>query len=271
MFTMEVNLYNLEGKQVRRVKLPSIFETKPRSDLVMRALLSEQSRNYQPKGHSPLAGMQTTAAYIGRMGAYRTGRHMGIAIRPRQKLGGGAMGDVRRIPSSVKGRRAHPHTTEKKLVEEMNIKEYRLALASAIAGGAGENVKKVHAFEGELPIVVEDSIENVSKTKELLSILKKLNLSKDLELSHKPRIAKGHRRSSRLRHFRNSILIIVGKKEKIERAGRNIPGVDVCGVNELSMQNLAPGGMPRPSLWSESALNGVEKAVEEIKSIRARR
>ena len=262
---MEANVYNINGEVSGKLSLPSIFETPFRIDLVRRALLAEQSTRYQPQGHYLLAGLQTTAVYVGRMGAYRSGRHMGIAIRPRQKLGGGAMGDVRRIPSAVKGRRAHPHKIEKKLIELINLKEYQKAIASAIGGSANkEVVGKIHNVKA-IPIIVEDKIESIKKSKDLVNVLKKLGLEEELEKSHEPRLRKGLRRSSKRRKFRKSILIVTLNDNGISKASRNIPGVAHAKVNELNVELLAPGAMPRVIIWDEGAVKKIEEAVKELK------
>src|SRR5271170_1156031 len=162
----EVEILTLEGKSKGKMALPEIFDSEVRPELIQRAVLAENSLMLQPQGHYLLAGMQTTARYYGRMNSYRSGRHTGIAIRPRQKLGGGVQGAVRRIPSSTKGKRAHPHLIEKTLWEETNNKEYRKGLESAVSAAGSPK-----------PIVVADEIESVKKTKEMLKIFKSLNLS----------------------------------------------------------------------------------------------
>ncbi|MGC8662673.1 MAG: 50S ribosomal protein L4 [Candidatus Micrarchaeia archaeon] len=263
---MEANIYSLNGEVSGKVELPKVFGAQYRVDLVRRALLSEQSLRYQPQGHYLLAGLQTTAIYIGKMNSYRSGRHMGISIRPRQKLGGGAMGDVRRIPSSTKGRRAHPHKIEKKIVEFINAKEYRKAISSAIAGSINkEVVGKVIKVEKSLPVVVEDGIEKISKTKELLAILEKIGFGKELELSHKPKLRKGIRGVSRIRKFRKSILIVTSKDNGIGKASRNIPGVEYSKLDELKIERLAPGAIPRIIIWDESAVRKLDEAVNSLK------
>jgi len=262
---MEAEIYKLDGSVSGKIALPVIFSKEFREDLVRRAILSEQSSEYQPQGHSVLAGFNTTAVYVGKYSGYRRGRHMGIAIRPRQKLGAGAMGDVRRIPSSVKGKRAHPHKIEKRLFEQINKREYTLAIESAIAGSAhAELVAKRHQLDKHhAPFVIEDGIENVAKTKELMKILGALGMSKDLEKSHKPRLRKGTGRRSSKRHFRNSVLIVAKNPSKVEKAGRNIAGVDVCGIDSLTVSKLAPGAMPRLMLWSKGAVEGIEGALKK--------
>ena len=106
---MKVDVFNLEGSASKTVELPSAFSERVRTELIARAVLAENSLRLQPQAHYVLAGMQTTARYYGAMNSWRTGRHMGMAIRPREKLGGGVQGKVKRIPSAVKGKRAHPH------------------------------------------------------------------------------------------------------------------------------------------------------------------
>ncbi|MCL5100666.1 MAG: 50S ribosomal protein L4 [Candidatus Marsarchaeota archaeon] len=255
---MEVDVYKLDGSVEGKVTLPSVFEREFREDLIRRAILSDQSFEHQPQGHYILAGMQTTAVYVGKYTGYRRGRHMGMAIRPRQKLGGGAMGDVRRIPSSVKGRRAHPHRPEKNIFEQINKKEYDAAIASAIAGSSNkELVHQKHVSKMSLPIVIDDNLESVAKTKNLLNTFKSLGLLDDVEKSHKPRLRIGMRRVSNKRRFRSSVLIIAKNAENIIKAGRNIPGVDVCSVDDMKIEKLAPGAKPRLIVWTKSALGSV--------------
>jgi large subunit ribosomal protein L4e len=247
------NVLTIEGTNKGTVELPRAFSEQVRQDLINRAVLAERSYELQPQGHFPLAGMQTTATYYGAMHSYRTGRHMGKAIRPRQKLGGGVQGLVRRVPSSVKGKRAHPHVVEKILIERINNREYQKAIASAISATAKEH-----------PLVVEDRIEEVKRTKDMLNIFDKLKLTVVLEASKDPSIRKGVRRSSRIRHYKRSVLLIVSKESPAIKAARNIAGVDVCTVATMKANLLAPGGNPgRTAVWSESALKGIDTAIQK--------
>ena len=254
---MEAEIYKIDGSVGGKVELPVVFSEYFDVGLVRRAILSEQSSRYQPQGHYLLAGMQTTAVYVGTYSGYRRGRHMGIAIRPRQKLGGGAMGDVRRIPSSVKGRRAHQHKIEKRIEERINREEYKKAMASAIGGSSNaEMVNKAYAYgKKKVPIIVENGIEGLSKTADVVKALISLGISDTMEASHKPRLRRGLRRGIRMRHFRKGVLIVVKDgNAKIGRAARNIPGVDIRSVKELDVESLAPGAKPRLEVWSAAAV-----------------
>jgi large subunit ribosomal protein L4e len=253
----DADVFSIDGKKKGSVALPAVFEEVVRPELILRAVNAENSLKLQPQGHNPLAGMDTTAMYYGAMHSYRTGRHMGIAIRPRQKLGGGQQGAVRRIPSSVKGRRAHPHKIEKILIENINKREYTKALSSAIAASVQSETKK--------PIVVSNDIESVKKTGDMVTIIRNLKLDARLDNVDK-RIRKGLRRSSKRRSFTKAILVVVSKDSAAIKSARNIAGVDACPINKLSAGMLAPGGKPgRSVIWSEGAIGGLQAAVAKIR------
>jgi large subunit ribosomal protein L4e len=270
---MEVDVYQIDGRIEKKRALPEVFSREFNEDIVRRALLAEQSYGYQPQGHYLLAGMSTSASYTGRYGTYRTQRHTGLPPRPRQRLAKGGIGAVRKIPSAVKGRRAHPHKVEKMIVERINRKEYAKALSSAVAGtGNAALIKQYHTYQkGALPIVVSPQIEKISKTKELIRVLAALGLSDDVARSHDPRIKTGRRRVKR-RYFRKSVLIVAKDAGNVGKAGRNIPGVDVVGVDNLRINLLAPGAKPRLTLWSEAAIDsiaaGMEKSVANRNAVR---
>lgn len=253
----DAEVFSIDGRKKGSVALPAVFEETVRPDLILRAVNAENTLRLQPQGHNPLAGMDTTAMYYGSMHSYRTGRHMGIAIRPRQKLGGGQQGMVRRIPSSVKGKRAHPHKIEKILAENINRREYSKAVASAVAATVSHETK--------MPIVVSDEIESIKKTREMITLIRNLKLGAKIDNVDK-RVRKGLRRGSKRRSYTRALLIVVSKDGSALRSARNIAGVDACIVDRLSAGLLAPGGKPgRAVIWSEGAIGGLQKAVSKIR------
>ncbi|MEM3245766.1 MAG: 50S ribosomal protein L4, partial [Candidatus Micrarchaeaceae archaeon] len=215
--------------------------------------LSEQSFEFQPQGHYILAGMQTTATYYGRMSTYRTGRHMGIAIRPREKLGGGRQGKVKRIPSAVKGKRAHPHKITKKIVEIISKKEYANALKSAIAATVISNKNIVS------PIIVDDNIENLKRAKDVSTLLKQFHIP--YREGKKKILNRSHNKT----RYKSSAIIIVNNDKGIIKAARNLPGIDAVTLAKLKVKLLAPGGQTsRIAIWSESAVNNVSNAISKL-------
>ncbi|TLX96690.1 MAG: 50S ribosomal protein L4 [Thaumarchaeota archaeon] len=146
---------------------------------------------------------------------------------------------------------------------KINRKERRLALASAVAYTAHEEavVSRGHRVKRvELPIVVSDEVESVSKTSELVSLLEKVGLKEELE-----RVYDGVKRNSgqsrlRGRSYRERVgpLVVVTNDRGVGRTAQSIPGVEVARVDSLNVLQLAPGGVPgRLTLWTESSLTAL--------------
>lgn len=269
---MEASVHHTNGNAEKKLTLPSVFGARYNEDMIKRALLAEQSLDYQPQGHYVGAGMETSASYTGRLGNYRTQRHTGRPPRPRQKLAKGASGQVRRIPSSVKGRRAHPHVVEKTIAERINRKEYEKALESAVAATADmQLVKQKHVLgSAQLPLVVSSDIEKISRTRELVKVLESLGLKQDVEKSHDPKLAVASRRRVQRRHFRSSVVIVAKDASIVSRACRNIPGVEAVSVDRLRIASIAPGARPRLALWSEAALGALQEGItNSVRSFKA--
>jgi large subunit ribosomal protein L4e len=248
-----VGVYSLEGERLKEIELPAVFKMEPRPDLIQRAFLSEMSKKYQPKGVDPMAGKRTSAETWGKgFGVARVRRVKGSR---HPSAGRGAF-----APFTVGGRRAHPPKVEEVLVEKINKKEYLTALKSAIACTAKEDLvlRRGHKFKvPEFPLVVSKEIEELKRTREVKEVLQKLGVWPDVERAKtgkKIRAGKGKRRG---RKYRKPVgpLLVIGEDKGIALAARNLPGVDVVSVKELTVEKLAPGGVPgRLTVWTESAI-----------------
>src|SRR5215472_11821341 len=133
-------VYDLEGKSTGEVSLPSIFGTALRLDLIHKATLAQESHRFQPQGRNLMAGKRTTAEGFG------VGR--GISRVPRIGGHGPLSGTAAFAPGTVSGRMAFPPVTAKKTVKLINRKERRIALVSAIAATASDQIvrKRGHKF-----------------------------------------------------------------------------------------------------------------------------
>ena len=257
---MKAGVYSIEGKKISEVELPKVFDEEVRPELIKRAVLHEQSKEYQPKGAHKLAGMQTTAEYQGRKENYRAIKNKGISRLPREKLPKGRFGKVRMVPFAVGGRRAHPPNPEKVLVEKMNHKEYQKALRSAIAATAKKELveKRGHLWDGaEVPIVVEAKFEAIAKTKDVVAFAGRLGLAKDVERARMGTKARSGVRVRRRggRDVPRSVLFVVKDGSPVLKAARNVAGADVCTLGNLDARRLAPGAKPgRLTVWSEAVL-----------------
>ncbi|MEM2909360.1 MAG: 50S ribosomal protein L4 [Candidatus Bilamarchaeaceae archaeon] len=245
---MKASVYSLEGKIVREIELPEVFEEKLRPDLIRRAVLSEESKLRQPKGNYRFAGFETSARYVGRKDDFGTVKNRGIPHLPHEVRPKGQLGKVKRVPLAVKGHRAHPPKPEKKIFEEMNKKEYVKALRSAIAMTAAREVvarRTCGRISPALPIIIESTFEELKKTRDSYEIFKALNLDQIIERAKK--------------NGTKGPLVVVSSPETAKGA-ENLPGVDVVSVDRLKVRHLAPGTHPgRLAIYTEKA---IEKIAE---------
>ncbi len=255
----KVNVFSLDGKVIKTITLPEIFQTPFRPDIINRVITALQTHRIQPKGTNKKAGQRNTAESVG------PGR--ALARVPRIKGGGTpAAHQGGFAPGTRGGRQAHPPKVEKNVRKAINKKENTLAIRSAI--GATANKAKVsergHVIEEivEIPTVLVDNFEKLQKTREVREVLITIGAWNDIERASvkKIRAGKGKLRGRKYKK-RKSLLIVVNKDEGIYRAARNLTGVDICEVKNLNAELLAPGGLcGRLTIWSESAFNQLESA-----------
>lgn len=238
---MKATVYSTDGKSLKQIDLPEVFDSPRRDDLVKRAVLSEESRLYQPKGHYRYAGLETSARYRGRKEDFGAVKNRGIPHLPHEVQPKGQLGKVKRVPHAVKGRRAHPPKIEKKIIEKINKKEHLKALASALSFSVDKDTvsKRAHS-DVAVPIVLEKGFEKLSKARDVAKVLEALKLMRFVE--------KAKRNGTR------SALIVVSSSASV-KAGANLAGVDVVKASELQVRHLAPGTHPgRLTLYTEDAL-----------------
>ncbi|MFX0073085.1 MAG: 50S ribosomal protein L4 [Candidatus Hermodarchaeota archaeon] len=251
----KINIYGLDGKTKGLIDKPEIFLTKPRKDLIQKAAAVFQSKNKQAQGRDKRAGLRNTSEGWG------TGH--GMSRAPRLKGSGYPTArNVGRVPFAVGGRRAHPIKIEKKIRKKINKKTYLLSILSAIsASGNLVWVKnRGHKIEDipEIPLVIDDKIQTIKNSNQIHKILIDLGLRDELvksKSSKNIRAGKGKRRGRKYKKSRG-LLIVIRDDFGIIKASRNIPGVQIANVNNLSIDDLAPGGQAgRLIVWTQSAFN----------------
>ncbi|HIE34312.1 MAG TPA: 50S ribosomal protein L4 [Candidatus Altiarchaeales archaeon] len=262
------NVYSLDGKKKGSLKLPDVFNTEYRPDVIQRAVVSIQTNRRQPYAPFVLAGQQTSAAYFGRRrGGFRQTINRGMSRLPREKPGGGGLGRVRIVPQAVGGRRAHP-PKGKEWSKKINNKEYSLAFRSAIGATINKELvsKRGHIIDKirELPLIVDDKFEKLKKTKEIIDVLNALGLEDDIERARN-RVIRSGKGKMRGRKYKNkkSVLIVVNDDKGVISGTRNIPGVDVVKLDDLNVELLAPGTHAgRLTMWTESAIKNIDKTIK---------
>jgi large subunit ribosomal protein L4e len=250
-----VKIFDLTGKPTGKTTLPAIFATPIRPDIIKRAVLAIQSTRLQPQGRDPMAGKKTSAESRG------TG--MGISRVPRIK---GGSGRAAFAPSTVGGRQPHPPKSEKKIVKLIPKKEARFGLFSAIAATASKDIvaSRGHRIEDvpQIPLIVTDSIGDLTKTKEVEEALAHLGVLSDtdrVKASRKIRAGKGKHRGRKMKQAVGP-LIVVADNKGLFNAAINLPGVAVATVKNLNAEMLAPGTHPgRLTLWTNGAIEQLDK------------
>jgi large subunit ribosomal protein L4e len=250
MVKRTAKVFNLQGKPVGKISLPSIFETPIRPDVIKRAVLAIQTARIRPQGRDLMAGKRTSAE--------SRGVGLGIARIPREK---GPSGRAAFAPGTVGGRAAHPPTSGKRIVKKIPKKEKRLALFSAVAATGDKKIvaSRGHSIEDvpAIPLIITDDLAKLKKTREVEEVLISIGVLADIyrvRESRKVRAGKGKRRGRKIKQAVGP-LIVVAENDGIADAAGNIPGLDVVAVRDLNAELLAPGAHPgRLTIWTVGAI-----------------
>jgi large subunit ribosomal protein L4e len=243
-----------------KVALPEVFHTPVRLDIV-RFVHDQISKNArQAHGVKSNAGMQHSAESWG------TGR--AVARIPRvggsgtSRSGQGAFGNMCR-----KGRMFAPLKTWRRWHRKVNLRQKRHAVASALAATAIAPLvegrgHKIHNTP-QVPLVVDDKVEGIEKTKDALAFLKKIGAMDDVNRVAENRSLRpgiGKLRNKRFRVRRGPLIIYGNENVNLIRAVKNIEGVEVSNVHRLNLKQLAPGGhLGRFVIWTKSAFAALNK------------
>lgn len=263
-----VSVYNHENAEeiVREVRLPAVFMAPIRNDIVQFVHDNLARNSRQAHGVDPEAGMKHSAASWG------TGR--ALARVPRVAGSGTPRnGQAAFANSTRKGRMAFPLTTWRRWHRKVNLRQRRHALASAIAASAvpalvlarGHRIMRVP----QLPLVLDNAVGKISKTKEAVALLKKFGAYEDVQrviTARKVKSGKAKVRGGRYKHRCGPLFVVGDEATNLTRALRNIPGVAVLHVNRLNVRHLAPGSqIGRFCIFTEDAFKALSKAFGSFK------
>ena len=257
---MKAKIFDIKGKKTKEIELPSIFSQPIREDIVAKILESKKTK--QPYAPSPVAGKQHSASgrIIHRRHVWKSGYGRGMSRIPRKILlrrGSQFNWIGAEVASTRGGRRAHPPKTIAMInISKINKKELKIAFASALSATTD---KKIVALKYEkltekdvenLPLIVESKIVSL-KTKEVISSLKKILGEKLFEVvSRKKKIRSGKGKLRGRRYKSNAgFLIVTGSNEKLKT---NL--IETKKVNNLSIIDLAKGGLGRLTLYTENSI-----------------
>lgn len=270
---MKTNVYNILGKSIKEIEVPDYFRQSYRPDLIKKAVISSQSNEYQPKAPTPYSNRLNTAEYRGvrKKNTMDNSINTGNARLPRLKNRRILMaGRVAGISQAVGGPKAHPPKVTKILIKKINNKERTKAILSAISATAHPGIVQTRGHilpdKISLPIIFENSIENLEKTKEVYDLLESLGLAENVEKAKDNksyRAGKGKMRGRRYKR-RKSVLFVLGDSKNY-KTFKNLEGVDVINASELSIKELAPGTHAgRLTIFSESAVLKLQERFSKV-------
>ena len=263
---MKIGIRDIQGKKVREADLPQQFNEEMRPDLVRRAFLAIRSHDRQPYGSDPDAGMRTSAKLSRRRRKYKGSYGLGISRVPRKIMSrrGTRFNWVGAFaPGMVGGRRAHPPKSEKKWDHKLNKKERKKAIRSALASAMNSAAvaSRGHRVPAEYPFAFEAKAEQLSKTKEVISMLEAAGLEAEMLRirTAKVRAGKGKRRGRKYKVKKGPLVVVSGDCPLL-KAVANIRGVEGVRASSLNCRLLAPGGDPgRLTIFTEDALEKMQK------------
>lgn len=254
-----VSVYSAsQDKVVGSSPLPAVFTAPIRNDIVQFVHKEMAKNGRQAYAVNRLSGMKHSAVSWG------TGR--AVARIPRVKGSGthaaaaGAFGNQCR-----NGRMFAPTKTYRRWHRRINLHQKRYAVTSALAASAvpallmarGHKVENI----AEVPLVVEDAIQQYTKTKDAVAFLEAVRAMDDVNRvndSKHVRAGAGKQRNRRYVQRRGPMLVLPDNNGV--RAFRNIFGLDLANVNALNLLSLAPGGhLGRFVIWTQGAFAQLDK------------
>lgn len=148
---------------------------------------------------------------------------------------------------------------------KISVNQRRYAVSSALAASALPSLvmARGHRIESvpELPLVVSDDLNRVNRTKDAKAILARLGAWTDVQKakdSHHLRAGAGKARNRRYTQRRGP-LVVYDISEGLDKAFRNLPGVELSQVDNLNLLDLAPGGhLGRFVIWTKGAFDKLD-------------
>jgi large subunit ribosomal protein L4e len=265
---MKIPILTTNNTEVGKKDLPQRFAQAVRPDVVKRAVLAIRGNSRQSYGSDVRAGMKHATELSRRRHDYKSSYGHGISRVPRKTLnhrGARFFWVGAQMPGTVGGRRAHPPKVEKVWAQKINKKEKQLALQSALSATMIKEAVAAngHKVPAQYPFIIETKFEELTKTKDVLAALEKLGFKEELTRSAVKRKArgKGKARGRRTKKARGPLVVVSGTC-KVQKAARNIPGIEVVHVNELNTALLTHDIKPgRLTLFTDAAIDAMGKSL----------
>jgi large subunit ribosomal protein L4e len=159
-----------------------------------------------------------------------------------------------------------PLKTWRRWHRKVNVTQRRHAVASALAASAVTPLVQARGHRvdtlAQIPLVLDNKLEGVEKTKDLVAILKRTGAYNDVAKvveTRRVRSGVGKLRNKRYRIRKGPLIVYANENPNLLRAAKNIPGVEVLNVHRLNLRLLAPGGqLGRFIIWTQDAFQALD-------------
>lgn len=235
-----------------QVDLPCVFETPIRSDLIQFVHRNVSFNKRKPYAVKPSAGKNYSAESWG------TGR--ALARVPRIKGSGSRRSGQAAFANFARGGHiGHPTSVLRRWQRKTNLNLRRLVTAMGIAASGVAPIveSRGHRIQelSNIPLIVnQEDLKSIQKTKDAQDFLKSLNLTDELEKTKETyiRAGKGKMRNRRYQHKKGPLIVF--NEDFNKKPFRNIQGIEMAKVDDLSVLDLCPGGQPgRLIIWTKDA------------------
>ena len=266
---MKTKTYDLTGKEKGSIDLPKEFSVKVREDIVAKVLESEKSQ--QPYAPSPVAGKQHAAKgkLVHQRHVWRSGYGRGQSRVPRKifsQRGSQFNMEAAEVPQAKGGMRAHPPRIEHFLKQtKINKKEMKLAFGSALSATASEKYvlgkySSLEKMDKKVPFVV--SISEKIKVKDMMNGLKNILGENLYNIAIKKKSVRAGKGTMRGRKYKSNagMLLVVGNEENVKTKM-----FEIKPAKELKVTDLAKGGLGRLTIYTEKAVNDLNKKFGDKK------
>lgn len=240
-----------------------------RDDIFKKAVISESSLFRQRKGADPLAGKRQVINLTKRRRGFRTTYGRGGSRSPKKSMW--ARGTQHRFVGAfagftVGGRKAHAPKAEKNIIREINNKEWFKALKVGVLASLnneivlnnGQKVPKTY------PFILDNSVEEISKTKDFKDVLEKLGFGMEIERVDykKVRAGKGTMRNRTYNRKRGPLVVVSSFEAPLLKAARNVSGFEVVTPELLMVSDFGMDVNPgRAVLFTKNAIEQFKEVL----------
>jgi len=264
---VKINIIDKTGKKTGDLKFD--LNVNLREDMFKRAVISERSLFTNNYGASPTAGKKQVISLSRRRKNFR-GTYGRGASRTPFKVVWNRGSQFRFVgafsPNTVGGRKAHPPKSSKITLKNMNNKEWVYAMKTGIMASLDKSIviSNGQQIPENYPFIIDNSFDKITKTKEAMTILKKIGFESEIKrLETKTiRAGIGKLRNRKYKMKRGPILVYETENAFVKSI-KNIQGFETMDVDDLLVTDL---GMSekygRSVIFTEDA---AKKLMEDIK------